>query len=508
MNKLYDIIRLVMTSTLSNRNIAIAQHVSKNTVRRYRMIAAARGYQWAQLAELDPLALETAFNKKLRRFTQKRLPDFAWVHQELQGKGVTLLLLWEEYRAANPDDALSYSQFTFHYRQFVHTVSPTMRQSHLPGERVFVDFSGKRPYYIDCKTGKKIPVELFVGATGYAHYIYATALPSQSLPDWIRVHVAMFEYFGGVPQAVVSDNLRSAVSRPGRDPILNRTYEDMARHYGTVILPARPRRPQDKGKVEVAVQVAQRWILARLRHRSFFSLAELNKAIGELLNELNRRPFRRLPGCRLERFEQAEKLKLKPLPVQRYEFAEWSASQRIGSDYHVQVQQHWYSVPHRLIGASVEARSTSSTVELFHFHQRIASHVRSFERGAHTTDPAHMPETHRAQAGKTPERYLAWAEQIGSNLLAVVQHQFEREFPMLGLPACDSLRRLARQYGPARLEQAAARAVEIKSLTVKSVKSLLTAGVRPAGSQNQPVQGSLPLHHNVRGAGYYDRRGG
>ena len=204
MNKLYDIIRLVMTSTLSDRDIAVAQRVAKNMVRRYRMIAAEGGYQWEQLLALDPPALEAAFNKSMRRLTQKRLPDFAWIQQELQGKSVTLLLLWEEYRAAKPDDALSYSQFTFHYRQFVHTVSLTMRQSHRPGERVFVDFSGKRPCYIDRQTGEQIPVELFLGATGYAHYIYAVAVPTQTLPDWILTHASMFEFFGGVPQAIAA----------------------------------------------------------------------------------------------------------------------------------------------------------------------------------------------------------------------------------------------------------------------------------------------------------------
>ena len=253
--------------------------------------------------------------------------------------------------------------------------------------------------------------------------------------------------------------------------------------------------------------MAQRWILTRIRHRTFFSLAELNEVIAKLLDELNRQPFKRLPGCRLERFAQVERTKFKPLPAQRHEFAEWSAPQRIGPDYHALVHHHWYSVPHHLVGESVEARATGTTVELFHLHQRVASHVRSFERGEHTTDPRHMPGSHRAQADKTPERYLAWAEKVGPNLLAVVHHQFEREFPMLGLPACDSLRRLARQYGPIPLEQAAARAVEIKSLTVKSVKSLLSAKARPVNLASQPVQGALPLHHNVRGANYYGSEG-
>lgn len=507
MNKLYDVLRLVTTSTLSDRDIAAALQLSKNTVRRYRTLSTALGATWAELSTLAPADLERRFNRSAHRLNQKRQPDFAHVHQELQGKGVTLLLLWEDYRAANPDDALSYSQFTHHYREFRRSVALSMRQSHPPGARVFVDFSGMRPHYVDPRTGADIPAELFVGALGYSHLLYALAVPTQRLPDWIRCHVAMFEYFGGVPQAIVPDNLRAAVSRPGREPVLTKTYEDLAQHYGTTILPARSRHPRDKGKVEVAVQVAQRWILARLRHRTFLSLAELNQAIGDLLEDLNRRPFKSLPGCRRERFEQTERAALLPLPAQPYEFAEWSASQHVGPDYHVQVRGHWYSVPCRWVGFSVEARATATTIEIFQAHLRVASHARSDDAGGHTTDPNHMPEAHRAQAERTPERYLAWAEQIGPAVLAVVRHQFERQFPMLGLPACDVLRRLERQYGAERLEQAAQRALEIKSPTAKSVKSLLSSRVRTSGNADAPAQRTLPLHDNLRGATYYGKGG-
>lgn len=506
MNKIVDIVRLVMTSGLSDQEIATSLQVAKNTVRRYRKIAAERHYQWQELAALTPDKLDQVFNQRLRSFTHKRLPDFAWVHQELQRKGVTLLLLWEEYRAPSPDDALSYSQFTHHYREFARTVTYSMRQIHYPGERAFVDFSGKRPEYVNQQTGECTKAELFVGVLGYSHYLYAAALSSQSLPDWIRVHADMFEYFGGVPKVIVPDNLRSAVTRSGREAILNRTYADLARHYNTAILPARPYHPRDKGKVEVAVQVAQRWILACLRHRTFFSLVELNAAIRELLGELNNRPFRRLPGCRRERFEQ-EKQHLLPLPVERYEFSEWSRLQRVSSDYHAWIDDHAYSVPYRLIGQAIEARVTHNTVELFHKQQRVATHVRSNERGGHTTNSEHMPDAHRSYSERTPERYLTWAERIGPNLLQIVKHQFDRKLPMLGFPACDSLRKLAKQYGPEKLEVAATRAIEIKSPTVKSVKSLLSSGRYAGEHASEPIQGSLPLHQNLRGANYYNESG-
>ncbi len=507
MNKLYEIARLVMTSTLSDRDISASLRVAKNTVRRYRGLATETGQTWEQLSALPPTEMEQLFSKRVRGLTKKRMPDFAQIHHELQTKGVTLLLLWEEYRAACPDDALGYSQFTHHCREFERKVKVSMRQVHRPGERVFVDFSGKRPSYVDPKTGERKSVELFAGALGYSHLIYALAVPTQGLADWIRANVAMLTYFGGVPQAIVPDNLRSAVTRSGREPVINRIYADLAQHYGTAILPARVYRPQDKGKVEVAVQIAQRWILARLRHHTFFSLAELNNAIRELLEELNNRPFKRLPGCRRTRFELAEKAALKPLPAHHYEYADWYAPQRVGPDYHVQVCGHWYSVPFQLVGQTIEARAGITTVELFREHQRVSCHVRSSEIGGHTTLREHMPQAHRAQADRTPERYQQWAEQIGPNLLAVVGQQFKRELPMLGLQACDALQRLARQHGPERLEAAAKRAVEIKSLTVKSIKSLLATGLRNE-REEVSTQGSLPLHHNLRGPDYFSTEEG
>lgn len=505
MNKLYDIVRLVMTSTLSDRDIASSLHVAKNTVRRYRNLTAACGQHWEALAAMEPQALERTFNRRLRTLTQKRQPDFAHVHEECQRHGVTLLLLWEEYRADNPDDALSYSQFTHHYRQFERGIKLSMRQRHLPGERVFVDFSGKRPHYIDPGTGQAIAVELFVGATGYAHYIYALALPSQTLRDWLHAHVGLFDYLGGVPQIIVPDNLRAAVTCAGRDAVINRSYADLARHYGTTILPARPYHPRDKGKVEVAVQIAQRWILARLRHQRCFSLAELNAVIAELLTALNDRPFKRLPGCRRERFE-LERASLQPLPATRYEYAEWQASQRVGPDYHLHVRGHWYSVPYHLVGQTLDVRVTATAVELFHAHRRVACHPLGQETGGHTTDTNHQPPAHRAYGERTQEYYLDWAAHIGPNLQAIVRQQFARSLPALGLPACDALRRLARQHGEACLEAAARRAVEIKSLTVKSVKSLLATG-RYRAAQAPDSAPVSPTHDNLRGPSYFTEPG-
>lgn len=507
MNILIDILRLLTTTNFSNRSISRSLGISKTTVGRYRAELAAKGYVWEYLSSLDFPALDGLFNARLRRFTMKRMPDFAKIHEELQKPGVTLLLLWTEHRAIDPDDALSYSQFTHHYRCYLRTLGLVMRQHHRPGEFAFVDFSGDRPSYVDPKTGISISAELFVAAQGCSHYIFATAVPSQSCVDWITANVQMMEFYGGAPAAIVPDNLRAAVTKPGKPAEINRVYREFARHYKTTILPARPRKPRDKAKVEVAVLIVQRWIIAKLRNRVFFSLAELNAAIADLLQQLNEKPYKRLPGCRRSRFELMDKPALRPLPATRFEYAEWVNAQTVGPDYHVLVCGHWYSVPYRLVGSKVDARYTSATIEIFHEHVRVASHVRSHVPGEHTTDPAHQPESHRTYAERTPEKLIAWATEIGTNTLAVVRHQFERDFPTLGLPACDTLQKLAKRYGPEALEAAAARAVEIKSLTAKSVKSLLSTGLY-ARSLKCAHPSTLSNHSNVRGSAYFSDNGG
>lgn len=503
MQKIRNVIRQVLTTSLSDADIKRSTLVSKNTVRRYRGIAYEKGYRWDELSSLSDVELDAKFNSVLRRMTRKRRPDFAAIHADMQQKGVTLMLLWEEYRLSSPDDALSYSQFTDYYRKHVAGIDRVMRQTHLPGAKTFVDFSGKRPCYIEPETGERVFAELFVGVLGYSNLSFAIAVATQKLPDWIECHVRMFDFFGGATELLIPDNLRSAVDRAGWDPSINRTYQELGQHYATEILPARRYRPQDKAKVEVGVQIVQRWILARLRKMTFFSLAELNAEIATLLAEMNDRPFKRLPGCRRSRFESQERQHLRSLPSEPYELAEWSGAVLVDNSYHVLVDGHWYSVPHRLVGQRVSVRSSRATVEIIHQHVRVASHARSSVVGGHTTDPIHPPEAHRAYAERTPEKYLAWARTVGPNVLAVVHHQFDRAVPALGLPACDVLRKLVRTHGDAEVEAAAERAVEIQSLTVKSVRSLLSTG-RYRRSREQPSQSVLPLDHaNVRGGDYY-----
>lgn len=508
MKTIRQLVKLVLTTPLGNKQIADTVGASRTTVLRYRKIIEEKQLQWQQLEGLTEDALDQLFNKVAHRLATRRGPDFVHVHEEMARDGVTLQLLWEEYRDEGPEDALSYSQFTDGYRRHVGSLKRFMRMPHPPGKTCFVDFSGKRPAYTDPSTGESITVELFVGNLGKSNLIFATAVPRQTVPFWIEAHARMFAYFGGVTQIIVPDNLKSAVIKAGREFIANASYQEMADHYGTSIVPARVYRPKDKAKVENTVLIVQRWILARLRNRQFFSLEELERAIRELVDDLNKRPFKRLPGNRLSRYEEQERAFMQPLPATPYEYAEWLAEIKVDPGYHVLVDRHWYSVPHTLVGKRVRARVGTKVVEFFHQHRRIASHLRSDEPGGLTTLPEHQPEAHRAYAERSPEKLLAWAQAVGPNTLTVVQAQFDRKLPALGLPACESLRSLERQYGKEELEAAAARAVEIRSLTVTSVRSLLrTRRHRVAREESQTPAAPLPDHHNVRGADYYAKEG-
>lgn len=508
MNKLSDAIRMALDTTMSDREIAAALAISKTTVRRYRRMAQEKGLFWHDLAGMSPRELDATFYKKPGLKLKKRLPDFAMIHQELDTKGVTLELLWEEYRAPSPDDALSYPQFTHHYRVWAHQLHPVMRQHHCPGEKVFVDYSGKRPCWRDANTGHDHFVELFVAALGTSSKIFAFCSPTQSIPDWIDASVRMFEFYGGVPHIIVPDNLKAAVEKPGRVPTIQRTYLDFARHYGVAIIPARTYRPRDKAKAEQSVQMAQRWILACLRHETFFSLADLNARVSELLDKLNRRPYKRLEGCRHSRFEALDQPALRPLPVTPYEFAEWVSRQKVPNDYHIAIKGHYYSVPHELIGRVVEARVTLRTVEIFSEQVRIASHERDDTPGGYATTLEHQPESHRAQAARTPAHLLTWSTTIGPNTEELTKALFNRRLPALGLPAAEKLQSLGRKYGTAELEAAAKRALELKSPSATTVTSLLRSGLHRQRATSKPIQGALPMNHaNVRGSAYYSGSG-
>ncbi|MDP6951909.1 MAG: IS21 family transposase, partial [Alphaproteobacteria bacterium] len=396
MRKIRDVLRLHHAAALSNRAIGRAIEVSASTVSDCLGRARAAGIGWPLPEGMSDNALEQAlYGCGANPPSGPRpLPDFAAVHRERRRKGVTLMLLWEEYKAAHPN-GLMYSAFCERYRAWRDHLDVVMRQTHRAGDKLFVDYAGQTMPVIDRITGKVRQAQIFVAVLGASNSTYAEATWTQSLPDWVGAHTRAFTFFGGVPNIVVPDNLKSGVTRAHRyEPDLNPTYQDLATHYGLAVVPTRARKPRDKAKVEVGVQHVERAILAVLRNRQFFSLAELNAAIAELLARLNQRPFKKLPGSRLSQFEAIDRPALKPLPATAYEYAEWKQA-RVHVDYHIEVQRHYYSVPHHLIKRQIDVRITAAAIECFHKGQRVACHRRDDTPGRHTTVPEHMPENHR-----------------------------------------------------------------------------------------------------------------
>ena len=508
MRYLREILRLRQAGGLSQREIARSLSVGLGTVCECLGRAAAAELGWPLPAELDDAQLETllAPPRPIEPSRPRPLPDLARIHTERRRPGVTLQLLWVEYLHDHPG-GYRYTQFCEHYRRFLRKLSPPMRQAHRAGEKGFVDFAGQKPWIVDRRTGEVIAGELFVGVLGASSYTYAEAVPSQELGHWIAAHVRMFEYFGGVPEILVPDCLKGAVTTPCRyEPVLNRTYQDLATHYGTAVLPARPHHPRDKPKVEAAVQVAERWILAVLRHQTFFSFAELNEAIRPLLAALNERPMKHLGASRRELFERLDRPALRPLPLNRYEMAEWKEC-TVNIDYHVEVSHNYYSVPYQLVGERVEARATAMMVEGFFRGRRVASHVRRRGRGQYATWPEHMPASHRAHAEWTPSRLIAWAEKTGPATGGVVAEILRsRPHPEQGYRSCLGILRLAQRHGASRVEAACARAERLRAESYKTVKNILASGLDTLPwDEPDEAPPTLPAHDNIRGASYYQK---
>lgn len=502
---LRQLLRLLLTTNYSNRRIAQLVGISPNTVRAYR---SKRRETSVTLAELEQDSDDQLLNR-LNPYTPtdsiKRQPDWAYVHHLMQEKHQTLIQLWEEYRSIRPADALCYSQFTYWYRHYVKSIDVSMRQYYAPGEVCFVDFAGKRIPWTEPQTGETHYAEMFVGVMGYSQLVFAQALRSQKLEDWLEAHQAMFAYFGGVPHVVVPDNLKSAVTRPGKFPEVNHSYQELAEHYGIVIDPARVRRPQDKSLAEIGVLLVTRWITVVLRRRRFFSVAEINQAIVELLEQLNRRPFKRYKGNRRERFEHTERVALSALPCKAFDIGRWLHLQKVDRGHHVCVHGHAYSVPCELKGQLVDVKVCQSKVEIYFHHKLVALHVRSHIQGGATTENSHRPKSHQAYAAQSKALFTQWATAIGEHALALVSAQFVGvpEHSLRGCKACSQLQKLTRQYGQSRFERACQCACEIQSLTVSSVRSILQCRLDEPSTEAVPVQGQLPLHHNVRGARYY-----
>lgn len=504
MRKITEVLRLHHECGRTQREISRAVGASPTTVGVYLRRAKAAGLGYPLPDGLDECALDLLlFPPPVPSDVPRHEPDWVCVHREIRKKGVTLELLWQEYKAEHPD-GFRYSWFCERYRQWAGKLSVTLRQTHAPGEKLFVDYAGQTLPIIDGLTGEIRHAQLFVAVLGASNYTFAEATWTQQLPDWVGSHVRAFEFIGGVPEILVPDNLKSGVKHPSYyDPELNPTYRDMAAHYGVTVLPARVRRPRDKAKVESGVLVVERWILARLRNQRFFSLEEANRAIAVLLADLNQRPFKKLPGCRHSAFVELDRPALKALPADRYQFAEWKIA-RVGIDYHVEITGHYYSVPYRFARQEVDVRFTAATVEIFHRGSRIAAHARSLFKGRHTTLDAHMTPAHQQVAGWNAKRLLDWAQKVGPDTHATVQSMLRsRKHPQQSYRACLGVLRMGRDYGNPRLEAACSRALALNAANYRSVSSILKNGLDKP-TRAEAAQTTLPFTHStVRGPEYY-----
>lgn len=506
MRQTREILRQKFLLGRSHREIAHSLGVSVGVVGMAASRARKAGLDWPQVERLPDDTLDARLYRRDPIPTGHRpIPDGAYLHTELRKAGVTLQLLHEEYLQQEPT-GYRYTQFCSFYNRWLGRHRLTMRQHHRAGEKFFVDYSGKKLSYIDPASGEVVPVELFVGVLGASNYTYAEATRSQHASEWIASHERAFAFLGGVPEAVVCDCLKSGVVVPCRyEPGLQRTYEDCIRHYGAVILPTRPHAPRDKAKIEAAVLVAQRWIVARLRHETFFSLEALNARIAELVADLNRRPMRLYRASRRELFERLDQPVLRPLPSVPFVYAEWKVA-RVNIDYHIELHGHYYSTPFALVHEPVDVRFTTTTVEIFHRGERIAAHRRSQVRGGHTTLAAHMPKAHQAHLEWTPSRMLEWAERVGAQTHALVGAILqERPHPEQGYRSCLGLFRLGQRYGAARLEAACARALAVGARSYRQVDAMLKRGLDRAPLPVQTTLVAVPAipHDHVRGREYY-----
>lgn len=509
MRKTKEILRLYYDLNLSKRQVAKSCNTAASTVRDHLRRAEAAGVKWPLPDGMDDAELSARLFPVNTTPTVARLPlpSMEYLHQELQIKGVTRQLLWLEYKEQYPN-GYEYSQFCEIFRNWSKHLDVTLRQEYKAGEKMFVDFAGKTIPIINPSTGEVTQAQIFVAILGASNYTYALAVSDQGLSCWITAHVRAFQFFSGTSEIIVPDNLKSGVTKPCRyEPDVNATYLDMAQHYGTAVIPARAGKPRDKAKVEAAVLFVTRWIIAALRHHTFFGIPELNEKIAELLVRLNTRKFRKLDTCRKDLFDTIERATLKPLPPTEYEYREWKWA-LVNIDYHIEIDSHYYSTPYTLTGQTVGVWITSRTIEILRNTTRIAIHPRSFVKGGFTTDPTHRPKSHQKYLEWTPSRIVNWANVTGPKTAALVAAVIKaRPHPEQGYRACIGIIRLENRYGKERLEAAANRALAIKGYSYRSVSSILKTGLDQlplplTGDAGKEVV--TPINHrNVRGSRYY-----
>jgi transposase len=505
MRKIREVLRLTHELGLSVREVSKATGVGKTAVGDFVARAKVIGITWPVPPEISDAELERRLFTPTERHDgpTRSVPDWAKVHEELKREGVTRFTLWEEYRAEVPG-GYGYARFCQLLGEWKKRLSPWMRQTHVVGDKLFVDWAGGKVPIINPVTGEVHEASIFVAVMGASSYTYSEARWTETLPDWIGAHVNTLDFLGGVMKAAVPDNLKVGITKASRyEPGINRTYQDLADHYGFVVLPTRVRKPRDKAKVENGVGIVSRYLLGRLRNRRFFSLAELNDATRECIAAINAKVMKRLNKSRNELFAVLDRPALKALPVERYSYAEWKRC-TVAPDYHVEVDEHYYSVPFRLLRESIDARYTDTTVELFHKGERVASHARSTLPYKHTTLPEHMPSSHRRYAEWTPARMLRQAGDIGPATVALFEAIMRaKPHPEQGFRSCLGIISLLRSYGPERIEAAAKRGNDIGATTYGSIKSILEKGLDRAYAPSQAADTQPIQHANIRGRGYY-----
>lgn len=504
MRRIQDMLRLRYEEGLSIRKIGQSLSVSHSTVLELVRRFEASEWSWPPPDEVDEAMLEQVLYPPAVRNEAKDPIELAWVHAELRRKNVTLTLLWEEY-AQTHSKPYGYSRFCEIYREWAAERDVTAPQHHKAGEKVFIDFAGPTVPIIDSSTGEVHDAQIFVAVLGASSYAYVEACRSQDVPSLIQAVCNALQFFGGAPAIIVPDNLKSAVTKPSRyEPEIQSSFQQMAQHYRLAVLPARPRHPRDKPKVEKGVQDVEHQMLARIRNRDFFSIYELNQILWELLETFNSKPFQKMEGSRRSLFESVDKPMLRPLPQERFVLSKWTVA-KLHPNCHVQVDRNFYSAPYQLVGKQLDIRVTNRMVDIFLKSNCVASHVRRFQRGSYATESSHLHPRHQAVRRWSPEFFINWAQTIGPHTVQFVEGILSsRSHPEQGYGSCRGVMELARHYSTERLEAAAFRATEYRTFSSKSLRSILEKGLdRVADGQARVIP--LPLHENLRGADYYGK---
>lgn len=502
MRQLREILRLRLHAHLSMRQIRDSLRISLGAIQKVTNQSSELELDWEAINKLDDQQLASRFypDSDTRVSGILQLPEWGDVHKELKRKSVTKHLLWEEYSQQYPNRSYSYPQYCFLYKDWLKKQTRSMRQIHKAGDKLFVDYAGQTIPIVNGDSGEVRFAQIFVAVLGASNYTFAEATWTQSLPDWLGSHARAFEFMGGVPRLIVPDNLKSGVTRACRyDPDLNPSYQQLGAHYSTAIMPARPRKPKDKAKAEVGVLIIERWILARLRHHTFFSLAELNQCIRALLVDVNNRPFKQRQGTRQQWFESLDQPVLMPLPKHRYEYTDIKTV-KVNVDYHIQYDQHIYSVPHHLVGENLVLHAKEKLIELYFQNKRITSHVRQYRPGM-TTVPAHMPVRHEKHHQWHAGRLMNWAKDLGDEVLLWVKTLIKRkQHEQQAYRACLGLLNLSRSYPAERLNKACAIANKNSLYRLKQIKSILQSNQDQLLSEsNEPLILLPQSHENIRG---------